>query len=191
VGWKLGLASWIIQDGTYGDLARGDRLECAVEFAFRDAPTIVDVQNPSARHVAGCDYDLVGKLIAVEQDAWAIDIGMISVFRKDTPPPGFACGDMVGGRACLGVDPFFYLERLGKRSSIPALIYAWQVNAIVREMAPFIPAGPRMLVRDPTKLRWVDVDRTNAATDDDGHGEYLLECELLGERARRTRSIGA
>ena len=32
--WRLGLPAWIVQDGNYTDVRRGDRVEAAVEIAF-------------------------------------------------------------------------------------------------------------------------------------------------------------
>ena len=41
---------------------------------------------------------------------------------------------------------------------MPALIYAWDVIGIVRQTAPFVPAGPRLLVRDEAKLGWEQIE---------------------------------
>lgn len=184
--WKLGLSAWIIQDGNYGDVRRDDRLEAAVEFGFEDAPTLVEVERPSARHVDGSTYDVAGRVVMVEADVWVIDVG-ICVFNEHKPPMGVAVGDMISGRASLGVDPFFYFERLGKRASMPPLIYTWNVVGMVRQTAPFVPAGPRLLVRDASKLGWEAIEQTSAWADDGGSAEYVLRCALLPDPPKRRR----
>jgi hypothetical protein len=184
--WELGLSAWIIQDGNYGDFARGDRVEAAVEFWFDDRLELAEPSAPSAHHVDGSTYEVVGRVVLVEADVWVIDIG-ICVFSEHKPPPGLAVGDVVAGRAYVGVDPFFYFERLSKRSSMPPLIYTWQVLAIARQTAPFVSDGPRLLVRDSSKLGWEAVEQTEAWSDDGGRADYVLRCELVPESPRRTR----
>ena len=61
--------------------------------------------------------------------------------RSATRPP---VGDVIGGGASLGIDPFFYFERLYERDSTPALIWTGRVAGIDGQSAPFIPAGPRL-----------------------------------------------
>jgi hypothetical protein len=97
---------------------------------------------------------------------------------------------VIRGRAYLGIDPFFYFERLYKRDSMPALIYRWKVAGIDRQTAPFIPAGPRLQVRDASKLGWEAIEETDAWSDDGGHAEYVLKCELLHDAPKRER-LGA
>jgi hypothetical protein len=45
---SLGIATWIIQDGNYGDFTRGDRIEIAVEAEFEEL-TRVEQQPPSCK----------------------------------------------------------------------------------------------------------------------------------------------
>lgn len=115
-----------------------------------------------------------------------IDIG-ICAFNEEKPPAGLAVGDMIRGRAYLGIDPFFYFERLHKRVSMPPLIYTWKVTGIGRQTAPFVPAGPRLLVRDASKLGWEAIEQTDAWSDDGGHAHYVLTCELLPDAPKRER----
>jgi hypothetical protein len=187
VEWKLGLSSWIIQDGNYGDFGRGDRFVAAVEFGFEDAATLVEASAPAARHCSGSTYDVIGRVALVEADVWVIDIG-ICVFNEHKPPEGLVVGDVIAGRAYIGLDPFFYFERLGKRASMPPLIYTWSISQIERQTAPFISAGPRLRVRDSSRLGWTTVERTDAWTDDGGNAEYVLRCELRADAPKRARS---
>jgi hypothetical protein len=189
--WVLGLSSWIVQDGNYGDFDRGDRFEAAVEFAFDEPPQLVESSAQlSSSHVEGSTYDVVGRVVLVEADVWVIDIG-IGIFSEHKPPLGLAVGDVLAGKVFVGVDPFFYFERLGQRPSMPPLIYTWKVTGIARQTAPFIETRPRLLVRDPSKLGWEEVERTNAWSDDDGRGDYVLRCALLPESPKRARTASA
>lgn len=176
-----------LQDGNYGDIACGERLDAAVEFYFEDAPTLAEERTPAAQHEGGSTYEVVGCVTIVESDAWVIDIG-IPVFWESAPPKGLSVGDCVAGKATLGVDPFFYFERLGQRVSMPPLIYIWRIFEILRQTAPYIPAGPRVMIRDPSKLGWAPLQRTDAWNDDAGRADYLLRCELLPEPPRRSRA---
>ena len=187
VEWNLGLSSWIIQDGNYDDVRRGDRLEAAVEFGFEESVSLTEVNEPSARCHRDNVYDVVGRVATVEADVWVVDIG-ISIFNEHAPPGGLAVGDCIAGKVWVGVDPFFYFERLAKRASMPPLIYTWRVVEIYRQTAPFVPAGPRLLVRDASKLGWESIEHTDAAGDDGGRAEYLLRCELLPGEPRRART---
>jgi hypothetical protein len=126
-------------------------------------------------------------VVLVEPDVWVIDIG-ICVFNEHKPPKGLTVGDRISGRAYLGIDPFFYFERIGKRDSMPPLIYTWHVGGIVRQTAPFVPAGPRLQVRDSSKLGWQAIEATEAWSDDGGHAEYVLMCELLPDEPKRQRA---
>jgi hypothetical protein len=101
----LRMSSWIIQDGNYGDVQRDDRLEAAVEFGFEEAPALVEGTGPSARHIDGSTYDVIARAVLVEADVWVIDFG-ICVFNEHKPPIGLTVGDVISGRAFLGIDPF-------------------------------------------------------------------------------------
>ncbi len=178
LGWSIGLSSWIIQDGNYGDFATGDRVEAAIEFYLEKAAELAEPAAPSAEHADGGEYEVVGRVVLVEADVWVVDIG-ISIFEERRPPQGAVAGDTIVGRASLGIDPFFYFERLSERPSMPPLIYTWQINRILRQTAPFIELRPRHFARDPAKLGWEPVSQTNAWADDGGRAEYVLECSLL------------
>ncbi|MEO7097340.1 MAG: hypothetical protein ABI175_29030, partial [Polyangiales bacterium] len=113
--WSLGLAAWIIQDGNYGDFHRGQRIEVAVEFAFEDVELVAEGE-PSARLLEASFHALTARVLHVESDVWVIDAG-VTMFRDAAPPAGVAIGDLVRGSAYVGVDPFFYFERLAHRPS--------------------------------------------------------------------------
>ena len=89
-------------------------------------------------------------------------------------------GKFVTAEIYLGIDPFFYFERLCKFSGMRPLIYSWKINSIRQQTAPFIetrnPSGQKLLVRDEAKLGYKKLEKTDAWKDDDGHGEYILNC---------------
>ena len=118
VEWTLGLSSWIIQDGNYGDVQRGDRLEVAVEFEVEEALALTEASVPSARCHRDSVYDVVGRVVAIEADVWVLDVG-ISIFSNRAPPRGLAVGDWVAGRAWLWRRPVLLLQRLGSVRRCP------------------------------------------------------------------------
>ena len=87
-------------------------------------------------------------------------------------------GKFVTAEIYLGIDPFFYFERLYTLSGMPPLVYSWRINSIAQQTVPFIeirePPGQTFLVRDERKLGYKAIQKTDAWNDDDGHGEYVL-----------------
>src|SRR3954453_14663175 len=107
----------------------------------------------------------------------------------DTPAPeGLAVGHGVGGRVLLSVDHSFYFEFLATRPEVPDLIYTWDLLRLRREAAPYIPVNEAgtMLARDERERRPVDIDATDAWSDDDGHAEYVFECARVDLPPKRT-----
>ena len=47
---------------------------------------------------------------------------------------GIAPGVAVSGELYLGVDPYFYFERLFRTPGMPPLIYEWQIEGIAIEL---------------------------------------------------------
>jgi hypothetical protein len=164
--WSLSLDSWIVQDGNYPGFESGQQAEFAVELYFPEPPELTGQVAPRARLVGGTSYELSGRVMAIVEEAWVLDCG-IGVYREQLAPPGIAVGDMVRGIANLGVDPFPYFERLHAFAGMPPLIYTWRIDEISRQAAPFVAAGS-VLIRDPAKLGWLGLERTDAWHDDDG-----------------------
>jgi len=185
--WSVGLGAWMIQDGPYTDLERGQRLEFAVEFYFHQPPELIDSGTPRARWIDGTSYEISARVTAVVDRAWVLDCG-IGIHRDESPPRGLEVSDMIRGTVDLSVAPdCSYFDRLYATAGIPPLIYSWHVDGISRQAAPFVRTGNE-LVRDPTKLGWLPIDRTDAWHDDDGLAHYKLDCELLDVPARRSMS---
>jgi hypothetical protein len=158
--WSLSLDSWIVQDGNYPDFESGQHSEFAVEFYFPEPPELIEHGAPGVRWTEGNSYEVSGRVVAIVEKAWVLDCG-IGVYQDQPPPPAIAAGGMVRGIANLGVDPYFYFDRLHRSAGMPPLIYTWRIAEISRQTAPFVEAG-NVLIRDPTKLGWLPMERTDA-----------------------------
>ncbi len=184
--WSISLDAWIVQDGNYPDFERGQQADFAVEFYFAEPPTVTDHQSPSIVHVEDTSYAVVGRVLATSEKAWVLDCG-IGIYQELPVPAGVEVGRCVRGTASLGVDPFFYFERLHALPEMPPLVYTWRIDAIWRNAAPFVRSGS-VLVRDPEQLGWIPLERTDAWHDDDGRASYRLDCVLLDSPPKRSSS---
>jgi hypothetical protein len=184
----VGLSSWIIQDGNYGEFARGDQAAFAVEFyGSHELATFTPEDTPMFSLInAGAPLHRVsGQVVHVADDWWAIDVGMV-IFRTEMPPRNVRPGSWIHGAVELGIDPFFYFERIATQPDAPALIYDWTIEKIEMQTAPLIEVRPRLMERDPERLGWKEIDRTDAWNDDGGRAEYVLHCKRFPVPARRT-----
>jgi hypothetical protein len=184
--WDIGLSSWIIQDGNYPDFVAGQEAEFAVEFYW---PPKTPLQPCSAevfaQPVTDALYRVVARKIFASQEITVLDVGILVYHDGSSPFP-----DDLGRfqtEVRLGVDLFFYFETHSQDPSVPPLVYSWRINSILRQTAPFIEAvrdsgpfaGRTVQVRDGSKLGYEQISATKAWQDDDGHGEYVLRCDLL------------
>ena len=189
--WTIGLDSWIIQDGNYGDCERGQLVDFAVEFWSEETLSPGTGADRLAERISDDRYRIKGGVVFSSLEplvsAWVIDFG-ISVFTTGERPFGASVGTVLSGEIVLGIDPFDYFEGLHAVEGMPALIYSWRVDRIERQTAPFVEVAPRVFERDRAAWAWTDVDRTDAWNDDDGHAEYLLHCTLLDDLPRRKRT---
>lgn len=176
--WQIGLSSWVVQDGTYVDFAVGERRQFAVGF-FADDLHERAPGHKYAKALGESRYDVSGEVIVADHGLVMLDFGLLAY--TDSRPPFAARGEWLAGRLSLEVDCYSYFEIHAKRPSVPPAVYAWTISGIWRQTAPFIPdaaKGPRWLKRDPDRLGWGWLARTDAWSDDDGHAEYLLRCRL-------------
>jgi hypothetical protein len=175
----VGLHSWIIQDGNYGDFARNTNAAFALEF-YASSPLEIFESNPklvpALIRIGDDDYDVVGQVIHAADGWWAIDVGVI-VFQETEPPAAVRQGSWLRGKISIGIDPFFYFERLAHQPGAPALVYDWMIERIEMQTAPPIEVKPRVMGRDATKLGWKEILKTKAWEDE---GEYLLHCTRIG-----------
>jgi len=187
--WDIGLSAWIVQDGNYPDFKVGQTAEFALEFWLPEGiePRIA-IGVPSAINVGDSFYETVAEVVLQTADITILDIGVL-VYRESSSSLRslFPLGSLVAVRLGLGVDPFFYFEGLSRVAEIPPLIYSWKILSILKQTGPFIEklaevgplVGSKVRIRDPQRLGYEEVLKTDAWNDDDGYAEYLLRCDLL------------
>jgi len=179
--WEIGLSSWIIQDGNYDNFETGQVAEFALEFyskTFQPSNT----KQKSFKRLGAAKYEITGEVIYLTPEVWVLDFG-ICAFQESKPPEGINVGSFVAAEIYLGIDPFFYFERLYTLPKMSPLIYSWKINSIGQQTAPFIetrePSGQKVLIRDENKLGYRTIAKTDAWKDDGGSAEYVLTCTRL------------
>jgi hypothetical protein len=177
--WFIELDAWIIQDGNYRDFAVGEEREFAVEFSLRGELWHSDVGARSTRYVQDGTYAIDAELLAVADDRkWVLGLDGLAVYCNDAPPTDVNTGALVSGVIDLGIDPFFYFERGGRLSDLPALIYTWQILRVFAQTAPYVERRPKEYSRDLSAWNWRVIPATDAWNGDGGSASYLLECRL-------------
>lgn len=187
--WDLHLSAWIVQDGNYPDFSVGQVAEFAIEFWHNDKIAVCEESTESISYMPTDDFevDVVSKIEFSNSEITVLNFGILA-FTENLPPEilPYSSGKFKT-RLGLGIDPFFYFERLSKVAGVPPLIYSWRINSIFQQTAPFIEtveksgflAGRKVFVRDQLKTRWKEISKTDAWNDDNGRGSYVLRCELL------------
>ncbi|NTX29928.1 hypothetical protein HT746_22885 [Burkholderia pyrrocinia] len=170
-----GLDSWIIQDGNYGDFQVGE--SCRLALAFNGTAL-----RPSAARVMRCEpvrgsfCNVVARIVFSAPKVWVVDFG-VKAYCEARPPRFANVGDWVEGEIWVGVDPFFYMDRLHRMPGMPDLFIDWHVTRIRLETTPWVEetsGGQTRLRRDVEHEAWVDKNATDAGRDDEGRGHYLL-----------------
>lgn len=178
----VGVDSWIIQDGNYGDFQVGDAARFALEF-YPHAIHPARSRELSAERVKASRYRIRGQVVFSGRSVWVVDFGVMA-YENRNPPPFATKGNWVEGEVYLGIDPFFYFEELHALRGMPALQYDWQIQGIWLETTSWLrtkdAAGRTMLTRDQRNESFVKVAETNAWQDDESRAHYLLECERSG-----------
>lgn len=165
--------SWVIQDGNYGDFEVGDQTEFAIEFTGGNLRSSQQ-RCVSVVHRGQNVYSVCAQVIYSRPDVWAIEFGL-RTFEERRPPEFAVSGSWVEGKIELGIDPFFYKERLCKLAGMPNLFNQWEIARIERDDTPWIRStAGNVFTRDQQKVHWTDVQRTDAWNDDDGRSAYLL-----------------
>jgi hypothetical protein len=90
-------------------------------------------------------YQITAMVVHVGDHGWVLDFGLLA-YGDNAPPEGVAAGQVLTGRAALGVDPFSYFEQLAKDPRYPDMVYTWNVRSIGRDTAPFVLHGKRGFV---------------------------------------------
>ena len=175
---SIGIDSWIIQDGNYGDFAVGDTVKFALEFSGKKLVSS-SIFEQSAHLLHTCIYRVRAMVAFVHPTVWVIDFGVLAFWEMG--PPRFAkVGDWVEGDIFVGIASFFYKECLRKLPGIPNLHSTWKVEGVSRQDTPWLSAvnqrGGIAMSRDAARERWTDVQHTKAWDYDDGHASYVLVC---------------
>ncbi len=179
--WEIGLSAWIIQDGNYPDFEAGQVAEFALEF-YPENIRGGRADSKTAKALGEAKYEINSQIVFLTSNVWVLDFGL-RAFQESAPPKNLRVGDFIAAEIYLGIDPFFYFERLNRVPGIPPLVYSWKVESINQQTAPCIEtqdaSGRKILIRDKTKQGYKGLRVTNAWKDDDGHGEYVLDSRLL------------
>ncbi len=186
--WDIELGAWIIQDGNYPDFAVGQTAEFALEFWVAEGvPYRVSDGRISAKNLEHGLYDAVAEVLVQTDKITILDIGILVYEVPSSKQPSFLKGSNVAARMRLGVDPFHYSQTLSKTGDVLPLVYSWKIRSIFAQTAPFIEtlveAGAiterKIRIRDPQRLGYKEILRTDAWKDDGGCAEYVLRCDLL------------
>ena len=175
----VGLSSWIVQDGNYGDFESGKSYRFALEFYPHEFARC-QAGSPLLRHTAGGMHEARGNIVRATKSHWVVDFG-VPAFQNSKPPRWVKAGRSVQGTVYIGVDPFFYFEVLKDEPGMPDLFRTWQVRRILLETTPWREttdaSGRRVIARAEVPPTFIEVPRTDAWKDDDGRAAYVLECE--------------
>jgi hypothetical protein len=178
---QIGMSAWIVQDGNYPDFTVGQRTRFALEFyaeSIRSSPAAIR----SFAGVQPARYNASGIITYATEEAWVVDFGILA-FSESKPPSIATVGASVSGEFSIGIDPFFYFERLCKIPGFPELRYDWRVDSILLETTPWLSTrdatGRKVLCRDDSRTSYREVDKTDAWHDDDGNGNYVLNCTRI------------
>jgi hypothetical protein len=188
--WDIGLSAWIIQDGNYPDFEVGQTVEFAVEFWIPDGVGCgPSDKKASATNLGDCVYDAVAEIIFQTADITIFDIGFMAYRETSSLQQSLPTGSRIAVRLGLGIDPFLYFESLSKLADVPPLVYSWKIISILRQTAPLVETesdGRKIRIRDPQRLNYEEIRRTDAWNDDGGYAEYVLRCDLLPIPPERT-----
>lgn len=182
----IGLSSWIIQDGNYGEFETDREYRFALEFYPHEIAVPDASSEPRLIHLGDALHDAWGTVVFRSDSAWVVDFGVLA-FQEAKPPDWANPGVFVSGRVYVGVDPFSYFERLKNEKGMPNLFRSWRVRRILLETTPWLHTVDSMdrkvTVRDTSRESFAEVSRTDAWNDDGGNGHYILECEQTQEPA--------
>ena len=185
--WNIHLSAWIIQDGNYPDFAVGQTAEFAVEFfTGQTQPVATAKTDVSAKHTGLSGYDVVARSVLQTPELAVLDVGILIYSEQQSRLQGFPPGHFFEANLDISVDPYFYFQFFAKDQSVPPMIYSWRILSMLRQTGPMIEvaddSGRKMRMRDPARLGYEEIDKTDAWHDD---GEYILRCGLLPIEPKR------
>jgi hypothetical protein len=178
----VGLDSWIIQDGNYGDFRVGEETHFALEF-YPYWTSTTAVQSTQMTRQNSCRYSCQGRYAFLADNVCVLDFGLLA-YNESRSPSNFKLNDWIEVAIYLGIDPFFYKDRLRNTPGIPPLFYEWLIEKIWLETTPWLEnrdEGDRTVrTRNESQEAFREVEKTDAWNDDGGHAHYLLECRRIG-----------
>jgi hypothetical protein len=185
--WNISLNSWVIQDGNYPNFKKGQTAEFALYFHANKDLINVGAGDLQVAFIKDCKYTVTAKVAYVGDECWIIDFGLLA-YSDNHPPKGIKVGSVFSAEIWLEIDYYFYFEFLSKNDNVPPMIYTWNVQKIFQQTAPFIKRistrpgtlfGKEVLVRDPAKIGYREIESTDAWKDDNGSAEYIMTCEKI------------
>jgi hypothetical protein len=194
---KVGLLSWIIQDGNYPEFRQGQTCAFALQWSALEPLAFVDPAAPLDRaltwrrenaYAVVADIEFIGAFSGGSE--WCVLDAGVRLYNPTQPPGDWKVGRTVQGAVELSIDPFLYVETLAKTPRAPPLIYDWSIDRIELETTPWIETPGGVPQRDRARTRWRDVAETDAWNDDEGRANYLITCTRLGPQRRKTLGEG-
>jgi hypothetical protein len=191
--WIAAIEPWLVDDGAYGTLARGRK----IDFALRVEPLSLapaEVERPRALALGDDVYRVDARVTAREDDTCVLDFGLFGFvwFAPEWMRPGMG----VSGEVALELDPDSYRTGYSSEEWMPAMIYPWRIDRVVLEIAARVPAGeadrlrarnPELQTNSPDERTLRDIDWPRVR-DDWPRGtiaRYYLHCTLLSRIPRR------
>ncbi|HSU16824.1 MAG TPA: hypothetical protein VLK66_22140 [Longimicrobium sp.] len=191
--WIAAIEPWLVDDGAYGTLARGRK----IDFALRVEPlslAAAEVEHPRALALGDDVYRIEARVTHREEDTCVLDFGLLGFvwFAPEWLQPGMG----VAGEVALELDPDAYRAGWSSDEWMPAMIYPWRIDRVVLENAVRIPAGEADRIRsrnpelqtnsaDARTLRDIDRPRVREDWPEGMMARYYLHCTLLSRIPRR------
>jgi hypothetical protein len=181
---NIGVDSWIIQDGNYGDFSVGQLASFALEF-YPQSLKPSQSKSLAFTNVRGCRYRIRGEVVFCQNGVWVLNTGFLA-YQQGEPPDYVSQHSWVEGDVNIGIDPFMYFEDLKNRSGIPTLTYSVSVEKILLETTPWLTkvdeSGREIWWRDEQDESYQEIEKMDAWKDDNGHASYVLECSEMEGR---------
>ncbi len=159
------------------DVATGDKRRFGIEVVDHGLQSSTQSER-SAVSLGGAEYDIRAHVLLADPDFTALDLGLLALSASELSA---RAGDWLAGPAALVVDLGAYLELGGPGKKSWFHEYWSTITGIWMMTAPLIETGPahfRIRIRDPEKMGWAPIDRTDAWADDDGNAYYVVRCRL-------------
>jgi len=199
--WTIGLAQWILIDGSYNGFEVSKDYQFALEFFFEDFEIVLDQPSsvPSANKLDKQPnaYSIVAPVVYKDDEIYMLDLGGITAYDecppKDIEPPveyaaraakisNLKVGDIIRADLYLNIDHYLYFEFQCFRDGVPPIIYTWHIDSI-EKMTAGLMQDPGSLDSnaycvDPSTVQWHETVNTFWSPDSRNVQEYILHCTL-------------